>query len=245
MRGIGQARRTAVLLLLGGGLAVAQSVSTMPGTAPTAPVAGPPPAVDPPSPVVHRAVIVYSLGQLTVLAENSSLNQILRDIARATGMKLTGNMADERVFGKYGPGAPAEILAGLLDGTGINMMLRENASSGPAELVLTPRNGPPTPPDPNAAREEAAREEEDGRNGRANPVGQSFDAAPIAGQERRPPEPPSGPSIPGQPATPPPPGVYIPPPPPPVPPRSPNGVSTPQQIYEQLQQMQQQQTTNP
>ena len=76
-------------------------------------------------PLIHRAQIVYAQGQLQVVADNSSLNQILRDIAQQTGMKITGGVVDQRVFGKYGPGAPAEILATLLNGTGCNMLLRE------------------------------------------------------------------------------------------------------------------------
>jgi hypothetical protein len=187
-------------------------------------------------PVQHRAVIVYSLGQLTVLAENSSLNQILRDVARQTGMKITGGVADQRVYGKYGPAPTAEILAELLDGTGINMMLRETVSSAPAELILTPRLGGPSPPDPDAARENADRDDP----GEVAP-------APVSQSPRTPWADylPGGETVPGQPAHPPPAGVYIPPPPPPVPVKSPNGVATPQQIYQQLQQMQQTQPANP
>ena len=69
-------------------------------------------------------------------------------------MKITGGVADQRVFGKYGPGAPGGILASLLDGTGSNMMLRENAAHTPVELVLTAREGGVTPPSPNATGSE-------------------------------------------------------------------------------------------
>jgi hypothetical protein len=92
------------------------------------------------------AQVVYSNGLLTIAADNSSLNQILREISRQTGMRITGSVSDERVFGSYGPGTPARILANLLDGTGSNMLLRETASNVPAELILTPRMGGPTPP---------------------------------------------------------------------------------------------------
>jgi len=96
--------------------------------------------------------VVYLRGQLEVDADNSSLNQILHDIGRATGMKITGGVADGRVFGTYGPGAPAAILESLLDGAGVNMLLKETATGSPAELILTPRNGPATPPNPAAAQ---------------------------------------------------------------------------------------------
>jgi hypothetical protein len=95
---------------------------------------------------VNLAEVTYANGLLTVAADDSSLNQILQEIARQTGMKVTGSVSDERVFGRYGPSTPARVLASLLDGTGSNMLLRETASSAPAELILTPREGGATPP---------------------------------------------------------------------------------------------------
>lgn len=103
----------------------------------------------------HRAEttsVTYSGGMLTVTAANGSLNQILREIARQTGMKISGGVVDDRVFGSYGPASPSAILATLLDGTDSNMLLVQNAAHRPTELVLTPRLGGVTPPNPNASR---------------------------------------------------------------------------------------------
>ncbi len=88
---------------------------------------------------------------LSVSADNSSLNQILRQISSSTGMKITGGVTDERVFGQYGPDTPAQVLAALLDGTSSNMVIEQRDPDAPAELILTPRKGGPTPPNPNAA----------------------------------------------------------------------------------------------
>jgi len=96
----------------------------------------------------QMAQVSYNKGLLEIAADNSSLNQILEEIARLTGMKITGGVKDERVYGKYGPSTVAGILASLLDGTGSNMLLRETASNVPTELILTPREGGPTPPQP-------------------------------------------------------------------------------------------------
>jgi hypothetical protein len=65
-------------------------------------------------------------------------------------MKITGGVTEQRVFGKYGPGSPSAILATLIEGTGSNMLLRYGPSHVPAELVLSPRSGGPSPPSPNA-----------------------------------------------------------------------------------------------
>lgn len=102
----------------------------------------------------QHAQVTYTGGKLYVAANNSSLNQILRDISHETGMKITGGVTDERVFGQYGPASPAKVLGQLLDGTGSNMLLVHATTTAPAELVLTPRHGAATPPNPEAYREE-------------------------------------------------------------------------------------------
>ncbi len=99
----------------------------------------------------HRARVTYTDGMLQVRADNSSLNQILRDISRQTGMKIIGGVADQRVFGSYGPAPAATVLQTLLDGTNTNMLLQETLNHAPEQLVLSPRTGGPTPPGPSSA----------------------------------------------------------------------------------------------
>ena len=186
----------------------------------------------PPQLAQHRAEIALSNGLLTVTANNSSLNQILYDISHQTGMKITGGVVDERVFGHYGPARPGVIIGMLLDGTGSNMMLVSTPGHDPTELILTPRHGGPTPPDPNAVfaqqrdqddQERQEREREDRtRQEAAHPV----PAQQPPGQN---PAPPGAPTDPAASNT--------------TDQQSPNGVKTPQQIFEQLQKMRQQQTT--
>lgn len=140
------------------GSAQTTSGSTLPATAPTdlgngtgtgiAPLAGIATEADRPGSRRHKPLVSCDGGQLTVHADNSSLNGILRAVAACTGMRITGGVVDQRVYGNYGPAAPATILATLLDGTGSNMLLQETASAEPAELILTMRMGGPTPPGP-------------------------------------------------------------------------------------------------
>jgi hypothetical protein len=252
--------------------------STLPVTAPTppaaAPVAAPAPAAQitqpPPAPTpaatpASRANVTYANGLLSVSATNSSLNQILREISRQTGMKITGGVTDERVFGNYGPGSPAKILVTLLDGTGSNVLLVQSnglsSNAAPAELVLTPRHGGPTPPNPNAPgfNDGADPADPDGRrapqtisnrplelpsvpvpapqtpstnNAVGSPIGTPIGSpigtpigTPIA-PTTPPATPPATPTDPNAPAT---------------QDQSPNGVKTPQQIYDQLLKLRQQQ----
>ncbi len=113
----------------------------------------------------HRADISFRDGLLTVNASGSSLNAVVREIARQTGMKVTGSVRDDRVFGSYGPAEPSAILSTLLEGTGSNMLLVNNAANAPAQLILTPRLGAPTPP-----RQGSMAAERDGDEEEAEPA---------------------------------------------------------------------------
>ena len=217
----------------------ATSSSALPATLPTAPPVAPAASAAPAERPTHRADVQYTDGLLAVTADNSSLNQILRDVARLTGMKITGGVTDERVFGTYGPAAPSQILSTLLDGTGSNMLIVQSSGPEPAELVLTPRRGGVTPPNPNASRFDDQESEDalppripqpprpssaDSSNGQAAPTApwgsRLPNGLPNTGSDTRSTDPNQ--------------------------PQSPNGVRTPQQIYNDLQKMrQQQQQTNP
>jgi hypothetical protein len=177
---------------------------------------------------------VYARGQLQITADDSSLNQILRDIGRQTGMKVTGSVNEDRVYGTYGPGRPSEVLESLLEGSGSNMVLRETAGDAPAELILTPRVGGVTPPNPNARNYDddaatepvqpptPARQEEPVQR---QPPGDTREPYPAQGGAAAAGESPAA-------------GTN---------PASPNGVQTPQQVFEQLQRLQrsQQHQANP
>jgi hypothetical protein len=177
-----------------------------------------------------HAQITCANGILSVSADNASLNQILHQISHDTGMKITGGVVDERVFGQYGPAPTSQILAALLDGTGSNMLFLAPNGDTPAELILTPRQGGPTPPNPNASTaEDKPSDSED---------------SPFQPQVTRPES--EGPPARNKPFPPVTPSTY----PSPAPlegaqPDSTNGVKTPQQIYDQLQRQRQQQLTPP
>lgn len=120
------------VLSLGAGVLSAQTAVTTPKVTYGTPVTG----------MSERpALVIYTDGRLEVRAHNSNLNQILDEIARRTGMRITGNAQQEHIFGRYGPGEPTKILVSLLEGSGSNMVLRVSAAGVPTELILTPRPG--------------------------------------------------------------------------------------------------------
>ena len=208
------------------------SAQARPGIPATAPTSAEPSRRElPPATHSQHATVTWEAGQLKIVAQNSSLNSILRDVALKTGMKIVGGVQDERVFGTYGPDTAATVLAKLMEGTRCNMALESDAAHLPMVLTLTPITGGVTPPNPMQAREE----------------------------EEPPPPPPPPVQQPvqqpqpntAQPGTPGPGGVNTngnnsgdsnngttnq---------QSPNGVRTPQQIFEQLQKMRQRPGTTP
>jgi hypothetical protein len=194
------------------------------------------PATQPQPALPNRPQVTYTGHQLTVQADNSSLNQILHEISQRTGITITGGVSDERVFGSYGPGSVSQVLNELLDGTSSNMLFISSVDNKPAQLILTPRTGAATPPNPNAMQYNNAEADTDNNS----PV--------------NPPEPPDESSAQTPPTAAPAPGSQ------PVPQpvgqpaaanstgsstdsnqQSPNGVRTPQQIFDQLMKLRQQQ----
>jgi len=249
----------------------------------------------------HRARVSYGNGMLEVHADNSSLNQILRDISRQTGMKIVGGVADQRVYGSYGPAPAATVLRTLLDGTGANVLLQETRAHAPEQLVLSPQTGGPTPPPPSSPTYDVTETEPElplPGTPQGTPASSTAIAAPVSTAPSTPPSIPQPPnnvlgnpnnvsptvstapvtnSVPmstlptpstAQPVS----GIVDSPNPPPsssttagftsqtppdnnpntAPPAtattnqtSPNGVKTPEQIYEELKQLQQQKKATP
>ncbi|MBZ5654442.1 MAG: hypothetical protein LAO56_04085 [Acidobacteriia bacterium] len=84
--------------------------------------------------------VVYENGLLMIVAQNSTLGDILRDVHKLTGATIDiPPNATERVVTRLGPGAPRDVLVSLLNGTGFNyVMLGSSADpKGVASIVLT------------------------------------------------------------------------------------------------------------
>lgn len=107
----------------------------------------PPPAPLPPPPPdwpvndkPNQASIVWDSKGLRIDAENSSLQQILHDVAVATGSRVEGLGADQRVYGAYGPGQARDVLMLLLNGSGYNVLMAGDLGQGaPRQIMLSMR----------------------------------------------------------------------------------------------------------
>ena len=117
----------------------------------SAPQPQPPPPDWPANNSPTPASIIWDSRGLEIVASNSSLTQILKEVSLATGAKVEGLDSDERVFGTYGPGPARDVLYNLLDGSDYNVILVGDLGKGtPRRVVLTRRSGS-TPQTPGAA----------------------------------------------------------------------------------------------
>jgi hypothetical protein len=109
-----------------------------------------------------QAFVLWDSHGLRITAQNSSLQQILQDVAAATGAKVEGMGADERVFGVYGPGQVRDVLSQLLEGSGYNVLLVGDQGQGtPRQIVLSTRSTGPAPAAIKSAQATARKEDGD------------------------------------------------------------------------------------
>jgi hypothetical protein len=86
--------------------------------------------------------VTYEQGALRIVAENSTLGDILREVRKRTGASIdVPQNANERVVTRLGPGPARDVLASLLNGTSFNYVMA-GSPADPAVLstvVLTPK----------------------------------------------------------------------------------------------------------
>jgi hypothetical protein len=111
-------------------------------------VAAPPPPT--PEQMPARAPTVsYQNGQLSIVAPNSTLSDILQAVKSKTGASIDVPAgANERVVSRFGPGPARDVLAALLNGSHFNyVMIGSDANpTSVAQVILTPRVGGETGP---------------------------------------------------------------------------------------------------
>ena len=88
--------------------------------------------------------VTYRGGQLTIIAQNSTLHDILTAVHKATGAAIDAPAATagERVATRLGPGPPRDVLAALLNGSRFDYILLSSPQD-PGDvrrLILSPRS---------------------------------------------------------------------------------------------------------
>jgi hypothetical protein len=97
---------------------------------------------------------------LRIEATNASLHQILNDVSTATGAKVEGMGADERIFGEYGPGETRDVISQLLHGSGYNvLMIGDQGQGTPRQIILSARKEPVNNPAANRQQPDNADED--------------------------------------------------------------------------------------
>src|SRR5258708_28820440 len=102
---------------------------------PSGPTGRPVPAIplDSMAPVAPQ--VSYQNSQLTIVAPNSTLGDILRAVKKQTGAEIEIPAAPERVVTHLGPGPAREVMAELLHGSRFNDVLL----GPPADAAFLPR----------------------------------------------------------------------------------------------------------
>lgn len=101
------------------------------------------------------ASVTWNKELLSIDAANSSLQQILSNVASATGASIEGVTKDVRIFGTFGPAPARDVLTQILQGTGYNIVMVGDRGQGvPRQVLLSVRDNKSTPGIPRAASEE-------------------------------------------------------------------------------------------
>jgi hypothetical protein len=114
----------------------------------------PPPPPPPPTPEQMPSTppeVTYRDKQLTIVARNSTLSDILNAVRQSTGAEFdVPQTANERVVGRFGPGSARDVLAKLLNGSQFNYVMVGTVAepNSVAQMILTAKTGGVTPPQP-------------------------------------------------------------------------------------------------
>src|SRR3979490_3401915 len=87
--------------------------------------------------------VTYEAGQLTIIAENSKLSDILTSLRACMGadIDLPASASGERIWARFGPGPARKVLAMLLSGTKLDYIIQASDTDpdGIRNVWLTPR----------------------------------------------------------------------------------------------------------
>ena len=95
-------------------------------------------------PTVKRPLVTYEDGELTIIAENTSLSEVMKALRASLGadIDLPANVTDQHIWVRLGPGPARQILRDLLDSTEFNYVIQASESDpdGIRSVLLTPKS---------------------------------------------------------------------------------------------------------
>jgi hypothetical protein len=95
-------------------------------------------------PTVKQPQVTYEDGELTIIAENSSLSEVMKALRASLGadIDLPANIIDQHIWVRLGPGPARQVLRDLLDSTEFNYVIQASESDpgGVRSVLLTPRS---------------------------------------------------------------------------------------------------------
>ena len=129
-----------------------------------------PPQPPPPPPTPEQGPssppeVSYQAGQLVIVARNSTMGDVLNAVKQRTGASVEmPPSSTERVVGKFGPGAPRDVMAQLLNGSHYDYVLLGSPADPGAlkKVVLLARV---SGPQPNTPQPQPAQQMQPGYNG--------------------------------------------------------------------------------
>jgi hypothetical protein len=108
--------------------------------------APPPPPLTPEQGPSYPPEVSFKGGELTIVARNSTMGDVLTAVKQRTGAAVDmPAVSSERVVGRFGPGAPRDVMAQLLNGSHYDYVLLGSPADPGAlkKVVLMARaNGP-------------------------------------------------------------------------------------------------------
>ncbi|MBO0910277.1 MAG: hypothetical protein J2P13_00680 [Acidobacteria bacterium] len=130
----------------------AKAQKSAPKAAPVQPQPAPPPPAPPPPELTPEQgpssppEVTFDNGQLMILARNSTMGDVLNAVRQKTGAAVEmPAVSSERVAGQFGPGAPRDVIAQLLNGSHYDYVLVGSPADPGAlkKIVLMAKaNGP-------------------------------------------------------------------------------------------------------
>ena len=121
-----------------------QGATVQPASGQAATPQVPPPPVPEQLPATPPKVSMNG-GQLTIVADNSTLGDVLNAVKKLTGagVEVPNAASYERVVAQLGPGQPQQVLQQLLTGSKFDYIILGSADNPDAiqKIILTPRGG--------------------------------------------------------------------------------------------------------